>query len=139
MPNINIEVSEELLKAIRVRCAETGVLQKDLVNEILTKEVGDGQGGDSQERPGTSGASIRTGRRSRKRSGERPASVRPSSEGEEVRDTQIDTPAVVRPTKNQLRDVSGVKEAKVKSKALKMMDMSPSDALRAMRERKYGK
>src|SRR6266850_2337345 len=46
MPNLNVVVSEELLKAIRVKCAEDGVAQKDWVPEVLGKAAGvrDGSG-----------------------------------------------------------------------------------------------
>jgi hypothetical protein len=37
MPNLNVEISEELLKAIRVKCAEEGLAQKDWVPEALRK------------------------------------------------------------------------------------------------------
>ena len=35
VPNLNVEISDELLKAIRIRCAEQDVSQKDWVPRAL--------------------------------------------------------------------------------------------------------
>lgn len=48
MPNLNIEISEELLRAIRVKCAQEGVFQKDWVVQVLEKGVGLGRKGDKK-------------------------------------------------------------------------------------------
>lgn len=54
VPNLNIEVSDELLKAIRIRCAEENVAQKDWVPRVLVEalrrsgaEAGAAGGGDA--------------------------------------------------------------------------------------------
>lgn len=40
MPHVNVEVSDELLKAIRMTCVQGGVKQKDWVVGVLGKAVG---------------------------------------------------------------------------------------------------
>lgn len=39
MPNINVEISDDLLKQIRIRCAEENVSQKDWVPRVLAEAV----------------------------------------------------------------------------------------------------
>jgi hypothetical protein len=40
MPNINVEITDELLKAIRIKCAEENVAQKDWVPRVLADALG---------------------------------------------------------------------------------------------------
>jgi hypothetical protein len=40
MPNLNIEISDELLRDIRIRCAIEGVAQKDWVPRVLAEVLG---------------------------------------------------------------------------------------------------
>jgi len=40
VPNINVEVSDELLKAIRIRCAEENMTQKDWLPSFLAEALG---------------------------------------------------------------------------------------------------
>jgi hypothetical protein len=42
VPNINVEITDELLKAIRIRCAEEGMTQKDWVPMFLAEALGMG-------------------------------------------------------------------------------------------------
>lgn len=43
MPNINIEVSEELLQAVRIACARTGMSQKQMVTMCLEQGIANRQ------------------------------------------------------------------------------------------------
>ncbi len=49
MPNINVEVSEGLLRSVRIRCAQEGMSQKDFVLRALLRDVKGGYDGDMQE------------------------------------------------------------------------------------------
>jgi hypothetical protein len=42
MPNINVEVSEELLKAVRLTCVHEGVTQRDWIARVLGEAVEEG-------------------------------------------------------------------------------------------------
>ena len=46
MPNLNITVSDELLRVIRLKCAETGETQAELVARLVNSD-GQVRGGDS--------------------------------------------------------------------------------------------
>lgn len=41
MPNINVEISEGLMRAVRIRCAEEGLTQKDFVLRALVRDAGE--------------------------------------------------------------------------------------------------
>jgi len=127
MANLNIEVEEELLRAIRMKCAEDGVMQKDWVPEVLKKAVGLG---------GKGGAvvSVRLGQDGAKR-----GSVQGVGE---VEDEQLR--GRVRKGRVQGGDKpKRVEEGRVKSKSKRglldpaeMVKLSSSEALRRMREGK---
>ena len=61
MPNINIEISEELLKAIRMGCAESGETQAEFVGRLV-KEGGYGDGRDGVRVRGSSARGKGEGR-----------------------------------------------------------------------------
>jgi hypothetical protein len=63
VPNLNIAISDELLKAIRVACAETGETQAQFIARLLVEDIsGDEAGRDGVHlRGGSEGGAVGKG------------------------------------------------------------------------------